>query len=83
MQHSINTSDAAPIRLSSHQLPLVKNEAAEQKIKAMVAAGVIELSSSPWAALAVLAKKKDISLLAFTYFRICSQPPFILISNLS
>ncbi|KAJ8408112.1 hypothetical protein AAFF_G00263400 [Aldrovandia affinis] len=44
--------------------PLAKRQAAEEQIWEMVAAGVIEPSDSPWAAPAVLVKKKDDSWLS-------------------
>lgn len=59
VQHDIDTGDARPIRLRPRRLPFAKRVAAEQKIKEMVEAGIIEPSNSPWAAPAVLVKKKD------------------------
>lgn len=59
VQHDIDTGDARPIRLRPRRLPLAKRAAAEQQIKEMAEAGIIEPSSSPWAAPAVLVKKKD------------------------
>ncbi|KAJ8385356.1 hypothetical protein AAFF_G00189770 [Aldrovandia affinis] len=59
VQHSIDTGPAPPIRLRPYQLTLAKPQAAEEQIRNMVAARVIEPSDSPWAAPAVLVKKKD------------------------
>ena len=59
VQHDIDTGDARPIRLRPRRLPLAKRAAAEQQIKEMADAGIIEPSSSPWTAPAVLVKKKD------------------------
>uniref|UniRef100_A0A669C557 Gypsy retrotransposon integrase-like protein 1 n=1 Tax=Oreochromis niloticus TaxID=8128 RepID=A0A669C557_ORENI len=59
VQHDIDTGDARPIRLRPRRLPLAKRAAAEQKIKEMAEAGIIEPSNSPWAAPAVLVRKKD------------------------
>lgn len=59
VQHSIDTRSSPPIRLRPHRLPLAKRQVAEEKIREMAAAGVIEPSDSPWAAPAVLVKKKD------------------------
>ena len=59
VQHSIDTGESAPIRLRPHRLPLVKRQIARDKIREMAAAGVIEPSCSPWAAPAVLVRKKD------------------------
>ena len=49
---------AQPIRLRPHRLALASRQAAEDKIREMTAAGVIEPTNSPWAALAVVVKKK-------------------------
>ncbi|XP_042073272.1 uncharacterized protein LOC121813519 [Haplochromis burtoni] len=59
VQHTIDTSSAQPIRLRPHRLPLSKRQVAEEKIREMAAAGVIEPSNSPWAAPVVLVGKKD------------------------
>lgn len=59
VQHQIDTGTASPIRLRPHRLPVAKRQAAEQKLQEMAAAGVIEPSSSPWAAPVVLVRKKD------------------------
>lgn len=56
VQRNINTGDARPICLRPRRLPLAKRSGAEQK---MAEAGIIEPSSSPWAAPAVLVRKKD------------------------
>ena len=59
VQHSIDTGTALPIRLRARRLGFAKQEAAEQMIREMAEAGVIEPSNSPWAAPALLVKKKD------------------------
>ncbi|KAI3370527.1 hypothetical protein L3Q82_025289 [Scortum barcoo] len=59
VQHNIDTGNAHPICLHPRRLPLTKRALAEQKIKEMVEAGIIEPSTSPWAAPVVLVKKKD------------------------
>ena len=59
VQHAIDTGSARPIRLRPHRLALAKRQAAEDKVREMAAGGVIEPSSSPWAAPAVLVRKKD------------------------
>ena len=61
VQHENDTGDARPIRLRPHRLPFAKRAVAEQKVKDMAEAGVIEPSNSPWAAPAVLVTKKDSS----------------------
>lgn len=57
--HDIETGNARPIRLRLRRLPLANREAAQQKIEEMWRAGIIEPSNSPWAAPAVLVRKKD------------------------
>ena len=59
VQHTIETGSALPIRLRPHRLALSKRQAADEKIREMHAAGVIEPSDSPWAAPVVLVRKKD------------------------
>lgn len=59
VQHSIDTGTAQPIRLRPHRLALGKRQVAEDKVREMAAAGVIEPSDSPWAAPAVLVRKKN------------------------
>ena len=59
MQHSIDAVTALPIRLRTRRLGFAKQEAAEQMIREIAEAGVIEPSNSPWAAPALLVKKKD------------------------
>ncbi|KAK2905711.1 hypothetical protein Q8A73_009654 [Channa argus] len=56
--HHIDTSDAPPIRLRPHRLPLVKRQAAQELIESMVANDLIEPSDSPWAAPMVMVRKK-------------------------
>ncbi|KAJ8355102.1 hypothetical protein AAFF_G00098080 [Aldrovandia affinis] len=59
VQHTIDTGDAALVRLHPHRLSLAKRLGAEEKVKEMAAVGVIEPSSSLWAAPAVLVRKKN------------------------
>ncbi|KAJ8349017.1 hypothetical protein SKAU_G00276060 [Synaphobranchus kaupii] len=59
VQHTINTDTAQPIRLRPHRMSPAKRLVAEEKVKEMAAAGVIEPSDSPWAAPAVLFQKKS------------------------
>ncbi|KAJ8356790.1 hypothetical protein SKAU_G00195840 [Synaphobranchus kaupii] len=48
VQHIINTDTAQPIRLRPHRMSPAKRLVAEEKVKEMAAAGVIEPSDSPW-----------------------------------
>ncbi|KAJ8401550.1 hypothetical protein AAFF_G00378670 [Aldrovandia affinis] len=48
-----------PARTVCHPSPPAQRLGAEEKVKEMAAAGVIEPSSSPWAAPAVLVRKKN------------------------
>ena len=59
VQHAIETRDAQPIRLRPHRLALTRRQVAEDKIREMAAAGIIEPSNSPWAAPVVLVRKKN------------------------
>ncbi|KAI3369348.1 hypothetical protein L3Q82_007586 [Scortum barcoo] len=59
VQHNIDTGNAYSIRLHPRHLPLTKQALAEQKIKEMMEAGIIEPSTSPWVAPVVWVKKKD------------------------
>ncbi|KAJ8337367.1 hypothetical protein SKAU_G00385870 [Synaphobranchus kaupii] len=54
-----HTDTAQPIRLRPHWMSPAKRLVAEEKVKEMAAAGVIEPSDSPWAAPAVLVQKKS------------------------
>lgn len=47
VQHYIDTSHTAPIRLRPHYLPLAKHQAAEELIQNMADIGIIEPSESP------------------------------------
>ena len=58
-KHTIDTGDARPIRQPARRLPLHKKTVAEQEVSRMLERGVIEPSSSPWAAPVVLVRKKD------------------------
>jgi hypothetical protein len=59
VQHAIDTGSVRPIRLRPHRLALAKRQAVEEKVREMAAGGVIEPSSSPWAAPPVLVRNKD------------------------
>ena len=59
VKHLIDTGDDRPIRQPARWLPLSKMEEASKLISDMSTQGIIEPSSSPWAAPAVLVKKKD------------------------
>ncbi|GBL80054.1 hypothetical protein AVEN_29067-1 [Araneus ventricosus] len=58
-QHKINTGDHPPIKQYPRRLPLAKKEEADHLVKEMVANGITEESSGPWASPIVLVKKKD------------------------
>ncbi|KAJ8361253.1 hypothetical protein SKAU_G00177780 [Synaphobranchus kaupii] len=51
VQHTINTDTAQPIRLRPHRMSPAKRLVAEEKVKEMAAADVIEPSDSQWAVL--------------------------------
>lgn len=56
VRHQINSK---PIKVPARRIPLAKRQEATQLIQDMARRGVVEPSSSPWAALIVLVKKKD------------------------
>ncbi|XP_061093063.1 uncharacterized protein LOC133125281 [Conger conger] len=57
-QHSIDTRDAPPIRMRPRRLPMARQAAAEKALRNMQRAGLIEPSTSPWAAPIVMVPKK-------------------------
>lgn len=59
VEHHIDTGDAKPIKLRPYRIPLSKRLEAENEIKKMSAAGIIESSSSCWYAPIVLVTKTD------------------------
>ena len=59
IKHSIDTQDAKPIRQRMRRTPLGFQEEEEKHLKKMLEAGVIKPSSSAWAAVPVLVRKKD------------------------
>ena len=59
VQHDINTGNAPPVREAPRRIPIHQKEIEREEVKAMLKRGVIEESSSPWAANCVLVKKKD------------------------
>lgn len=59
IKHRINTGAALPIRKPARRLPLGKRKTEQEEIQAMLERGVIQPSTSPWAAPIVLVTKKD------------------------
>ena len=59
LKHDIDTGDSRPIKQSPRKPPFAAREAEDQILSEMFEAGVIELSSSPWASPVCLVKKKD------------------------
>ena len=55
-EHSIDTGDAAPVRLPPYQLPHAYLEQVQQELKEMFHHGIIDPSQSDWAAPMVLVK---------------------------
>lgn len=58
VEHHIDTGEARPIKVRPRRLPLVKQEAADQEVRAMLKAGIIEASNSPWSSAVVMVPKK-------------------------
>ena len=61
-EHSIDTGESSPIRLPPYRVPHAYRTEVEEELQAMLKAGIVEPSSSSWAAPIVLVKKKDGSL---------------------
>jgi hypothetical protein len=59
VEHRIITGGAKPIRKAPYRVPFALREEMENQVKDMVDKGVIEPSSSPWAAPAILVPKKS------------------------
>ena len=59
MQHSIDTGDARPIRQRPRRMPYARQAAANQLLREMEDAGIIEPSESPWVSPVVMVPKKD------------------------
>ena len=58
-EHRIVTRDAKPIRKTPYRVPFAPREEKESQVRNMLQKGVIEPSSSPWAAPANLVPKKS------------------------
>ena len=59
LQHKIDTGNSPPIRQAVRRLSPHRREEVKQLLSEMLARGVIEPSSSPWASPVVLVRKKD------------------------
>ena len=57
--HYISTGEERPIGLRPRRVPLGMRSVVEAEIDAMLKAGIITASESPWASPIVLVKKKD------------------------
>ena len=58
-EHTIETGEARPIRMVPYGVPHAYRGQVEQEFEEMLAAGIVEPSTSDWAAPIVLVKKKD------------------------
>ena len=59
MEHRIATGMANPIRLPHYRLPHAYRETVQSELKEMLESGIIDKSTSEWAAPIVLVRKKD------------------------
>ena len=59
IRHAINTGDQPPIRHPVRRMPFALRATVDELVSDMLAQGVIEPSTSPWASPVVLVKKKD------------------------
>nr|VZI14049.1 unnamed protein product [Spirometra erinaceieuropaei] len=62
VQHRINTGSAPPQHLPPRRIPFHFREELDKMVENMLQQGIIQPSSSPWAAPVTLVKKKDNSL---------------------
>jgi len=69
VEHRIVTGDARPIRKAPYRVPFALREEMESQVRDMLCKGVIESSSSPWAAPAILVPKKSTD--GKTKYRFC------------
>lgn len=58
VNHTIKTGDSPPIRLQPYRLPHAYRDRVKCEIQGMLQQGIIEPSSSDWAALMVIVKKR-------------------------
>ena len=58
-EHRINTGQAKPVRLPPYRIPYAYRDTVREELQLMEKEGVIERSSSEWAAPIVLVNKKD------------------------
>ena len=73
LQHKIDTGNSPPIRQVVCHLSPHRREEVKQLLSEMLARGVIEPSSSPWASLVVLVQKKDGSTRFYVDYRKLNQ----------
>ena len=74
VEHRIETNNTSPIRLPPYRLPHAYRDAVQKELKEMSENGIIEPSTSGWAAPIVLIPKKDGSLrLCVDYRRPCPR----------
>ena len=59
IRHTINTGDARPISVPPHRMNPMQRQELHRQIQALIEAGFVRESCSPWAAPALLVKKKD------------------------
>lgn len=58
VKHRINTGDAVPIHRRPYRVSTAECQVIQQEVNKMLAKGIVEPSSSPWASPVVLVKKK-------------------------
>ena len=59
VEHEIHVGDVTPIRQRPYRIPYSRRELVKRELDEMMAAGVIQPSTSPWASPIVLVEKKD------------------------
>ena len=69
VEHCIDTGNASPIRRPPYRVPHAYRDSVKAELDQMLENGIIEPSSSQWAALMVLVKKKDSTLRLCVHYR--------------
>lgn len=59
VKHRISTGEAAPVYRRAYRIPYSKREEMEEQVDQLLAKGIIEHSTSPWGAPALLVEKPD------------------------
>lgn len=59
IKHRVPTQDAAPVYRRAYRIPYSKREEMERQVNELIGKGIVEHSTSPWGAPALLVEKPD------------------------